>query len=250
MLLEAAHFLVIGVIMDNNTIYEWILPMFSVSARAKSIHCMEPYLSPLVRHDYKVLDLCCGSGPSSFWFEERGAKVTGIDSASYMIALARKEATHRNSSVEFVEADIFTYPVRREHYDLVCCFGNSICDIPLYDFPRMVRQVITALKPKGRFVLQYHDGCYEYMQGSVARQGIYQENPEQITFRFKEYLPEIGAYVKIITNQKRGEEYERKGYIYTVPIVRIAIGDAMELENHITLSENHFLDVFVKTSKA
>lgn len=55
--------------MHNNTIYEWILPAFTVSGRAKSLMKMEPYLSALVQPGNNVLDLCCGSGPMSFWFE-------------------------------------------------------------------------------------------------------------------------------------------------------------------------------------
>lgn len=233
--------------MHNNRLYEWILPTtFTIAARAKSFQNIKPYLSSLVRTDDKVLDLCCGSGPMSFWLEESGAKVTGIDFASYMIELAREEAARRNSTVEFIEADIFKHELEQEYYDLISCFGNSISDFPLSDFTKLVTLVFNALKPGGRFVLEYHDGSYKYMQGNVEREGVYQENPERITFRFKEYLPEIGASVKIIRNETRGEEYERKGYIYTVPVLQLAVCSALSLEQHIVLGADHFLDVFVR----
>ena len=68
--------------MNNNTVYEWILQTtFTVSAREKSLQRMEPYLSALIKSGDEVLDLCCGSGFVSFWFEDQGAKVTGIDFA-------------------------------------------------------------------------------------------------------------------------------------------------------------------------
>lgn len=233
--------------MDNNTVYEWILQTtFTVSNRAKSLYRMQPYLSPLVHAGDEVLDLCCGSGPMAFWFEEQEAKVTGIDLAPYMIALTIEEASHRNSSVEFIEADIFTHDLGQERYDLISCFGNSISDFPLSDYAKMVRLVTKALNPGGRFVLQYHNGSYEYMQGNGARAGVYQESPERITFRFKEYLPEVGACIKTIRNETRGEEYARKGYIYTVPVVRLITSSILELEQHIILEDNHFLDVFIK----
>jgi hypothetical protein len=146
-------------------------------------------------------------------------------------------------------ADIFTYDLGLERYDLVSCFGNSISDFPLLDYAKMVKLVAKALKPGGRFVLQYHDGSYEYMQGNGARAGVYQESPERITFRFKEYLPEVGACVKTIRNDTRGEEYARRGYIYTVPVVQLITTNALELEQHIVLEENHFLDVFVKKTR-
>jgi hypothetical protein len=59
-------------------------------------------------------------------------------------------------------------------------------------------------------------------------------------------LPEIGARVVAIRNETRDEEYERKSYIYTVPVVSLAMRSALEPEQHIILDENHFLDVFIR----
>ena len=234
--------------MENNTVYEWLLhTTFTVSERAKSLYRLAPHLSALVRPGDRVLDLCCGSGPMAFWFEERGARVTAVDLAPYMIALAREEASRRNSSVEFLEANILTHDFGQERYDLVTCFGNSISDFPLSDYAQMIRQVANALKPKGQFALQYHDGSYDYFQGTERREGVYQETPERVTFRFKEYLPEIGACVKTIRNETRGEEYFRRGYIYSVPVVHLITGNLLTLEQHNILSEGHFLDIFIKT---
>ena len=235
--------------MDNNTVYEWILQStFTVSAREKSLQSVKPHLSNLVRPDDEILDLCCGSGFVSFWFEEQGAKVTGIDFAPYMIALAKEEAFRRNSAVEFIEADIFEQEFGRERFDLISCFGNSISDFPISDFAKLGEKIARALKPGGQFVLDYHDGSFDFMQERGAREGVYQESPERITFRYKEYLSEIGARVHLIRNETRGQEYERKGYVYTVPTVSLALRDTLELVQHITLDENHFLDVFVKAA--
>lgn len=237
--------------MHNNTVYEWILPTtFIIAARVKSLQNIKPYLSSLVRTGDKVLDLCCGSGTASFWFEKLGAKATGIDFAPYMIELAKEEAARRNSTVEFVEADIFKHELEQERYDLIVCFGNSISDFPLSDFTKLVKLAFNALKPGGRFVLEYHDGSYKYIQGNVEREGVYQETPERITFRFKEYLPEIRASMKIIRNETLGIEYERKGYIYNVPVVQLAVSSVLSLEQHIVLGANHFLDVFIKEADA
>lgn len=234
--------------MDNNKVYEWLLhSTFTVSAREKSLHSAKPYLSTLVHPGDEVLDLCCGTGFVSFWFEEQGAKVTGIDFASYMIALANEEAERRKSSVQFIEGDIFVHDLGEDRYDLISCFGNSISDFPISDFAKLGEKIASALKPGGLFVLDYHDGSFDFMLGRGAREGVYQESPERITFRYKEYLPEIGARVHIIRNETRGEEYERKGYIYTVPVISLALRDTLELHQHIILGENHFLDVFVET---
>jgi ubiquinone/menaquinone biosynthesis C-methylase UbiE len=240
-----------GIDMDNNTVYEWLLPTtFSVFNRAKSLSRFYPYLSPLFQAGDKVLDLCCGTGPMAFWFEEYGAKVTAIDLASYMILRAKEEALRRNSTVEFIHANIFEALLVQEHYNLVSCFGNSISDFPLSDYAIMIKLITRILKPGGHFVIQYQDGSYKYIQGNGARTGVYQEYPERITFRFKEYLPDIGAYINIIENETRGQKYLRKGYIYTVPMVQLITCNDLELEQHMVLEENYFLDIFIKKNRS
>lgn len=236
--------------MHNNTVYEWILhSTFTVSARQKSLQRIAPHLTGLVVDGDQVLDLCCGAGFVSFWFEQRGARVTAIDAAPYMIALAKEEATRRGSSIRFVEADIFANDLGESRYDLISCFGNSISDFPLSDFARLGNKIARALKPGGRFVLDYHDGKYDFIQGCGVREGVYQDSPERITFRFKEYLPEVGAAVNTIRNETRGEQYERRGYLYSVPVVHLAMHHVLTLKQHIVLGENHFLDVFANETR-
>lgn len=232
--------------MENNTVYEWILQTtFTAPIRAKSLSRIQPHLSAVVRPGDEILDLCCGTGFGSFWFEEQGAIVTGMDFAPYMIALAKEEAERRHSKVEFIEADIFSQDFGRERFNLILCF-DSISDFPLSGLAKLGKKITNALKPGGRFIVTYVDVSYPYFQGNAAREGVYQELPERITFRFKEYLPGIGARVHIIRNETRGEEYERMGYVYTAPAVHLAMGDLLDPERHIILSENEFLDIFVK----
>lgn len=232
--------------MNNNTVYEWILhSTFTVAAREKSLESAKPYLSPLVHQGDEVLDLCCGTGFVSFWLEGLGAKVTGVDFAPYMISLAEQEAILRDSKVMFIEADIFADAFGKDRFDLISCF-DSISDFPITDFAKLGGKIARALKPGGRFIVKYADGFYKHTQKNSVREGVYQETPELITFRFKEYLPDVGALVNTIRNETRGEEYERKGYIYTLPMVQLAMSNILQLEQHITLEANQFLDVFVK----
>lgn len=231
--------------MNNNIVYEWILnSTFTVTERECSLEKVKPYLSSIVRPGDKVLDLCCGTGFLSFWLEGQGAKVTGMDFAPYMIRLAKQEAIQRSSTVDFIEADIFVHDFGQEGFDLISCF-DSISDFPVSEFAKLGRKIARALKPDGRFVVKYADGFYKHIQRDSAREGVYQEDPERITYRFKEYLPEVGASVNTIYNETRGEEYDRKGYIYTPPILRLAMDKMLTLEQHIALDVKEFLDVFV-----
>ena len=158
--------------MDNTiTLYKWILDELTVSARARSVQKIAPYLSSLIHPGNEVLDLCSGTGPTSFWFEEQGVKVTGIDFAPYMIAAAREEAFRRGSSAEFLEADITRHDFGTGRYDLIGVFGNSITDFPLSDFAALGKKAAAALKPNGKFVVQYQDASYRFFQGSTVRGG-------------------------------------------------------------------------------
>lgn len=232
--------------MNNNTVYEWILhSTFTVAARKKSLESAKSYLSPLVHKGDEVLDLCCGTGFVSFWLEGLGAKVTGVDFAPYMISLAEQEAILRDSTVMFIEADIFAYAFGRDRYDLISCF-DSISDFPVSDFAKLGGKIARALKPGGRFIVKYVDINNKYIQGTAAREGVYQETPERISYRIKGYLPEIGAILNTIRNETRGEEYDRKGYIYTAPIVQLAMSNFLQLEQHISLDADQFLDIFVR----
>ena len=233
--------------MDNTiTLYKWILDELTVSARARSVQKIAPYLSSLVHPGNEVLDLCSGTGPTSFWFEEQGVRVTGIDFAPYMIAEAREEACRRGSSVKFLEADITRHDFGTGRYDLIGVFGNSITDFPLSDFAALGKKAAAALKPNGKFVVQYQDAGYRFFQGSTVRGGVHRETPERLTFTFKDYLPEIGACERVWRNETRGEEYHRIGYIYTVPVVELAMGPVFERVGHHVLDIDHFLDVFAR----
>ena len=236
--------------MNNNTVYEWILhSTFTVSAREKSLESAKPHIINFVHSDIEALDLCCGTGFVSFWLEGLGAKVTGVDFAPYMISLAKKGAKQRNSTVGFIEADIFVHDFGEERFDLITCF-DSISDFPISDFAKLSGKIARALKPGGRFIVKYVDISYRYFKGNAAREGVYQEAPERITYCIKGYLPDVGAVLNTIRNETRGEEYDRESYIYTQPIVRLAMGNALALEQHISLDVNEFLDVFVKTQGA
>ena len=234
--------------MDNNTVYEWILhSTFTVSAREKSLESAKPYLLPLIHQGDEVLDLCCGTGFVSFWLEGLGAKVKAVDFASYMISQAKQGATQRNSTVEFIEADIFAHDFGQECFDLITCF-DSISDFPISDFAKLGGKIARALKPGARFVVKYADGFYKYIQPNSAREGVYQETPERITYRIKGYLPEVGAVINTIRNESRGEEYERRGYIYTPPMTQLAMSNFLKLEQRISLETGQFLDIFVRNA--
>lgn len=232
---------------DAITLYKWILQEFTIEGRADFVDYLKPHLAALVHPESRVLDLCCGAGPFSFFLEEQGARVTAIDFAPYMIQLARQVAVQRRSTVSFIQGDVLTHDLGSEQFDLAVFLGNTVSDFPLDSFIRLGQKVSRALKHDGRFAIHYVDGLYQFIQGNYPREDVQQEAPQRITRRFKAYAPETAAYVEVYTNEATGEEYEYTSYVYAPLHVRLAMAGPFELEQAIRLSERSFLDTFAKS---
>lgn len=93
-----------------------------------------------------VLELACGSGPWTERLVRTAESVTAVDAAPEM--LARAKARVGESSVRFIEADLFTWQPDRE-YDVVY-FGFWISHVPEELFESFWALVADCLRPDGR----------------------------------------------------------------------------------------------------
>ncbi|WP_328459708.1 class I SAM-dependent methyltransferase [Streptomyces sp. NBC_00448] len=95
-----------------------------------------------------VLELACGTGRWTPGLAARARSVTAIDASAEVLALARARTT--SSSVEFLQADLFTWrPPRR--YDTVF-FAFWLSHVPPARLPAFWNIVAAALAPGGRTV--------------------------------------------------------------------------------------------------
>ncbi len=228
------------------TLYKWILQEFTLTGRAEFASLLEPYLAPLIHSGDHVLDLCCGTGPISFLLEDHGARVTGMDAAPFMIEQAQEEASFRHSAVKFILADVLQTDLGKEAFELIVFLGNTVSDFPPDKFSQLVPAVQRALKQNGMFAIHYIDGFYQFIQEEFPRESVQQEKPERVTWRFKEYRPETGAYSVIYANEASGETYEYTSYLYNAPFIRLTLAGLFELKHSIRLSERSFLDIYGK----
>lgn len=227
-------------------VFEWFSNQFTFEGRAEFVAQVGPYLTSLFQPGDRVLDLCCGAGPVSFFLEEQGAQVVGIDLVSTLITLACREATERGSKVNFIQANVLTHPLGDEIYDLVICLGNAVLDFPHQQFAQFRDNVFQALKAEGRFAIQYLDGVLRVARMSNPKEVVEQGVAGKVSRYFKEYDPARGAYLAEYRNLVSGETYEYTGYIYTVPMMRMMIEKRFALERSIRLSEESFLDIYLK----
>jgi demethylmenaquinone methyltransferase/2-methoxy-6-polyprenyl-1,4-benzoquinol methylase len=94
-----------------------------------------------------VLELACGTGQWTRLLAARGHRVTAVDAAPEMLALARERVAGLDVDVEFVQADLFDWTPPRRFDTVFFCFWLS--HVPLERFAGFWRMVGDALNPGG-----------------------------------------------------------------------------------------------------
>jgi SAM-dependent methyltransferase len=225
--------------------FDWFANQFTYRRREEFTEKIYPRMKAYLKPGDRVVDLCCGAGPITIFLEEQGAQVTGIDLAPGLIALARQEAIERGAKVDFVQANVLTYPLGEGIYDVVVCFGNAILDFPHHSFPQFRDRVCDALKPGGHFILEYRDGLERVASMSEPKEMVEQGVDSPVLRRFIEYDPVIGAYKMEYRRLSTNETYEATGYVYTGPLIRLLMEVRLELVQSIRL-DHSFIDVYIK----
>lgn len=225
--------------------FDWFANQFTDKRREEFIEKIYPHMKAYLKPGDRVVDLCCGAGSISVFLEEQGAQVIGIDLAPGLIALARQEAITRGANVDFIEANVLTYPLGEEIYDLAVCFGNPITDFPHQVFPQFRDRVFEALKPGGYFVLEYIDGLQRVAFISDPKEVVEEGVDSQIVRRFKGYDPATSAYTMEYRRMSTNEMCECTEYVYVGPLIRLLIEARFEFVQSIRLGHS-FLDVYRK----
>lgn len=112
------------------------------------IICEEPLLRGLAGdvRGKRVLDVACGTGRHSVYFDGMGATVTGVDATVAMLEVARAKAP----SITFLEGDIAKLPVPDASFDVVL---DALVMEHLPDVRPAIAEAHRALAPGGVFLL-------------------------------------------------------------------------------------------------
>lgn len=133
-----------------------------------------------------ILDAGCGTGQLTYQIAERGASVSGLDSAPAMVAQARMNYP----SLKFILADVshFTIP---EPVDAV--FSNAM--LHWVTKPEAAAGCIRrALKPGGRFVAEF--GGKDNV--NAIMEAVFAEVPNAVS---PWYYPSLGEYSTVLESQ-------------------------------------------------
>jgi SAM-dependent methyltransferase len=119
------------------------------AAERESLFSIEQtHLQP---HD-RVLDLCCGSGRHMAHLTRACEHVVGLDYSPHLLEIARNSLDDRAS---FVRADMRDQPFKGT-FDVVMNYFTSFGYFPTEEENRrVVDSVCQALKPDGRFFIDY-----------------------------------------------------------------------------------------------
>jgi SAM-dependent methyltransferase len=102
----------------------------------------------------RVLDVPCGPGRHSCALATRGYHMTGVDLSSTCLNMARELAAKKGLSVAWEHHDMSDLPWTQT-FDAAFAMGNSFGYTDDDHDAHFLRAVARALKPGGRFVLDY-----------------------------------------------------------------------------------------------
>lgn len=106
------------------------------------------FLAPLA--GMRILDAGCGDGVYSVAAAARGARVTGVDLAEDMLALARERSAAQGVKVDWRRGDVPSLPFPDASFDLAIAV-TLLCLVA--DPRRAVRELARVLVPGGRLVI-------------------------------------------------------------------------------------------------
>lgn len=92
---------------------------------------------------FRILDFGCGPGRDLLVFKEMGHEAIGLDGSARFVELAR-----RYSGCEVWQQDFLALELPSQYFDGI--FANaSLFHVPSQELPRVLRELLIALKPGG-----------------------------------------------------------------------------------------------------
>ena len=231
---------------ESRNLYQWLLTEFSSEGRKEAVEELSPHLEQVLHPGDRVLDLCCGTGPFAFRAESLGARVVALDAAPFMIAAAQEVASERGSDTAFRQADVLDDDLGQGEYELAMLLGNSVEEFSHADFSALAMRVADALVSGGAFLVHYLEGFFPWIAAMQPREYVQQREPVLVTAVFREYLPELGAYVETYRNEDTGETCDYTHYLYTPALVHLLLQRDFDLETRARTGDYGFIDLYRK----
>ncbi|MFZ0881987.1 MAG: class I SAM-dependent methyltransferase [Candidatus Acidiferrales bacterium] len=137
--------------------YEW---MFGLPFEAKVAE-QQAILDEVIgkeRASGLAVDLGCGSGFQSFALSDRGYEVIAIDTSEKLLRNLSARVGSRNIAAKHADLRELDSLVRPASAEMAVCMGDTLTHLPgRPEVSRLFQSVARALKPGGKFVVNYRD---------------------------------------------------------------------------------------------
>ncbi len=112
----------------------------------------------------RIADVCCGYGRHLVPLAQRGYTVFGVDTASMMLAAARKRLNKAGASAWLLRADARQLPFAASSLDVVLNLFNSFgyCESDEQN-QRVLAETARVLRPAGKFLLDTRNRPHQIM---------------------------------------------------------------------------------------
>ncbi len=163
-----------------------------------------------LRPEDKVLDLCCGNGRHMAHLIAQGATVTGLDYSPTLLSLARQQL---GPGIPLVRGDMRALPFTNAFDVLVNFFTSFGYFLQPEDNAKVVHDAANALKPGGRFFIDYlnaacvektlvpesvrHSQGYEIRENRWIDTGLRRVNKNMVVLRDGVTVHESGESVRL-----------------------------------------------------
>ena len=189
----------------------------------KNLNSIKPLLEKIITPNTKSLDLGCNAGKYSFFMEQLGADVTGIDFSDVALGIAREIGEDIKSKCTFVEGNILEMGFENNSFDLVL-FPLNIIEFEYNDIEVLCQELKSILSPNGLFCITMQDAINRIQIGKDTTDTYNLSNGIHKSFQ---NIPEKGIY-----------EYQT--YFWTLAFAKHIIGKYFSLVNEVQFDTNHY----------
>ncbi|OQY99419.1 MAG: SAM-dependent methyltransferase [Candidatus Brocadia sp. UTAMX2] len=141
----------------------------------------------------KALDLAMGEGRNAVFLAKQGFEVDGCDVSEVAVKKARELARENHVAIHAFVADLETYPLPKDTYDVIACFYYLQRDL--------VPQMKVALKPGGVIIYETYtiENWERGFEGPKKKEYLLQ--PNELLNLFKDL--KIVYYRELVLDNKK-----------------------------------------------
>ena len=122
-------------------------------------------LSGIIKKDMNVLDLGCGTGITTHYIAELGAKVIGVDLSPKLIEFAKLNSAHENA--KYKVGDITRIDFGKKTFDVICLI-DVMEHIPREKIPDLLKNIEQYTHQNTIIYLNIPDARFQvYMRGKL-----------------------------------------------------------------------------------